>query len=56
MFTKILDDKQVEEFNNIYKLDFQKILITKNKKYYYATVVDVLTKFRISEEVAKRFV
>jgi hypothetical protein len=55
MYTKILNDKEVKEFTNITDIKATKVLISKNKKYYYATIVDESLKIRISEELAKIF-
>lgn len=55
MYTKILNEKEVKEFTNITDIKASKVFISKNNKYYYATIVDESLKIRISEELAKIF-
>lgn len=56
MYTKILNEKEVKEFTNITDIKASKVFISKNNKYYYATIVDQLLKIRISEELASKFI
>ncbi len=55
MYTKILNSEQVKEFTNITDIKATKVLISKNKKYYYATIIDQSLKIRISKELANKF-
>ena len=36
MFTKILNDNEVNKFNELTGMKVMKVFISKNKKYYYA--------------------
>ena len=56
MFTKILNDNEVNKFNEITGMKVMKVFISKNKKYYYATIVDKSLKVRISKELANKFI
>ena len=55
MFTKILNDNEVIKFKELTGLNVKKVFISKNKKYYYATIVDLLLKIRISKNLASKF-
>lgn len=55
MYTKILNNEEVKKFSEITDIKATRVLISKNNKYYYATIVDQLLKIRISEELAKIF-
>lgn len=52
MFTKVLTDKQVKIFINETGINATRILLSKNRKYYYVTIVDQPIKLRISNELA----
>lgn len=56
MFTRILTDSEVNLFTELTGIKATKIFISKNNKYYYATIVDQLLKIRISKELAKVFI
>lgn len=56
MFTKILTQDQVKQFSELTGLKATKVFISKNKKYYYVTIVDELIKLRISKELASKFI
>ncbi len=55
MFTKILNDNEVIKFKELTGLNVKKVFISKNRKYYYATIVDLSLKIRVSEELANIF-
>ena len=56
MFTKILNNNQVEEFGKLTGIKATTVFISKDKKYYYASIVDNSIKVRISKELASMFV
>lgn len=56
MFTKVLTDKQVKEFSDITGIKATKMLLHKNRKYYYVTIIDESVKLRISKELASKFI
>ena len=56
MFTKRLNDEQIKIFNKETGLKATIVFISKNKKYYYATIIDNSTKLRISKELANLFI
>lgn len=56
MFTKVLSDEQVKLFTDITGIKATKLLLHKNKKYFYITIVDELAKLRISKELANEFI
>lgn len=56
MYTKILNNEEVKIFSEITDIKATRVLISKNNKYYYATIVDQLLKIRISEELASKFI
>lgn len=56
MFTRILTDSEVNRFNELTGVKASKVFISKNNKYYYATIVDESLKIRISEELASKFI
>ncbi len=56
MLTKILNEEEVKSFSKLTGIKARKIFISKNKRYYYATIVDLLLKVRISKEIASKFV
>lgn len=56
MFTRILTDSEAIKFSELIGLKATKIFISKNNKYYYATIVDESLKIRISEDLVKLFI
>ena len=56
MYTKILNDEEVNKFTELTGVKATKVFISKNNKYYYATIVDESLKIRISEELASKFI
>lgn len=56
MFTKILNDNEVNKFNELTGMKATKLFISKNKKYYYATIVNQSVKIRISKKLANEFI
>ena len=56
MFTRVLTDEQVKRFTNETGIKATRLLLSKNKKYYYITIVDELIKLRISKELASKFI
>lgn len=56
MFTKILTDSEVNLFTELTGVKATKVFISKNNKYYYATIVDLLLKVRICKELASKFI
>lgn len=56
MFTRILTDSEVNRFNELTGVKASKVFISKNKRYYYATIVDLLLKVRICKELASKFI
>lgn len=56
MFTKILNDAEIQLFNDLTGINAVKVFISKNHKYYYATIVDKFKKIRIRKEIAKKFI
>lgn len=56
MYTKILSDEEVKKFTDITDIKAVKVLISKNKKYYYATIIDQSIKIKISKELASKFI
>lgn len=56
MFTKILTKEQVKEFNKLRGLNATSVFISKNKKYYYATIVEHCIKTRIGKTLAIKFI
>ncbi len=55
MFTRILNDDEVKLFNDLTGMNTKRVFISKNHKYYYATIVDTLAKIRISKAIAIKF-
>lgn len=56
MFTRILNDEESKRFSDITGIKATKVFISKNNKYYYATIVDLLLKVRISSKLANEFI
>lgn len=56
MCTRILNDAEVQLFNDLTGINAAKVFISKNRKYYYVTIVDYLFRIRISEELARKFI
>lgn len=54
----ILNEEQIKQFNKLVELNVDKVFISKNKKYCYATLltVDQEVKIRISNELASKFI
>lgn len=56
MFTKILTDNEAQKFSELTGIRSTKVLISKGKRYYYATIVNQSVKIRISKELASIFI
>lgn len=56
MFTKVLSESQVKEFSDLTGIKATKMLLHKNRKYYYVTIIDESVKLRISKELANKFI
>lgn len=54
MFTKILSDEEIRKFNEETGIKATKMLLHKNRKYYYVTIIDESIKLRISKELANK--
>lgn len=52
MFTKVLTDEQVKKFTDETGVKATKMLLHKNRKYFYITIIDESVKLRISKELA----
>lgn len=56
MFTRVLTDVEAKKFSELTGVKSTRVLISKGKKYYYATIVDKSLKVRISKELASNFI
>ena len=56
MFTRILTDDESQKFSKLMGIKSTKVLISKGKRYYYATIVNQSVKIRISKELASTFI
>ena len=56
MFIRVLTDIEVKKFSELTGVKSTRVLISKGKKYYYATIVDESIKVRISKDLANVFV
>ncbi len=54
MFTKILSDEEIRKFTNETGIKATSVLLHKNRKYYYVTIIDESIKLRISKELASK--
>ena len=54
MFTKILSDEEIRKFTNETGIKATSMLLHKNKKYYYITIIDESIKLRISKELVSK--
>lgn len=54
MFTKVLTDEQVKKFTDETGIKATSMLLHKNRKYYYVTIIDESIKLRISKELANK--
>lgn len=56
MFTRILTDDEARKFSELTGIRSTRVLISKGKRYYYATIVNQSVKIRISKELANKFI
>ena len=56
MFTRVLTDVEVKKFSELTGIKSTKVLISKGKRYYYATIVNQSVKIRISKDLANEFI
>ncbi len=56
MFTRALSEEQIKLFTVKTGIKATKILLHKNRKYYYVTIIDESVKLRISRELANTLI